>query len=391
MNPQRRNILIIYMVSYFWSFTTLMVMSNLTLYHEHILGVSKMNLGSIQAYATLSMYFTKFFSGVFVDFFRNYKIVIIIGSILSMISRPLFAFTTSPFDISILRSFERFTKGIRGAPTDAFLTINNSQDIVGRAIAFKQAYYTAGAICGSIFAAFFLYLSGNSFSMLYKLSIVPGLIATVCLFFIKPIPFTQVSKKFEWAKIKHLPFVLFLIYFLAYGISAAEPNPTFIGHRFYEYGVSITWLPLVYLLVDLPWFLISLFLSKKLDSKKWKKTLLYALGFLFFSNMCLMSSEALSGFICGAICLGIYIAIKQGIFLTIISKLTDKDIRGTAFAIYYVITGLGLFTSAKLTGYFAHTFNTWSAGFFMQSFVAFILFIIVLFIPKRFLKAVYKS
>lgn len=362
-----------------------MVMSNLTIYHEHILGVSKVNLGSIQAYAILAMYLTKFLSGIIVDFFRNYKLVLIIGSVLSMFSRPLFAFYTDAFQIGILRSFERFTKGIRGAPTDAFLTINNDPHVVGKSIALKQVFYTSGAICGAIFAALFLYFSNNAFTLLYKLSIIPGLLATVCLFFIKPIPFTKAPEKFKWSKIRHFPSIIFLIYFLAFGLAAAEPMQTFMGHRFHEYGLSLTWIPFIYLLYDIPWFLTSLFLSKKLDSKKWKQILLYSVSFLCLSNLCLMSSERLLGLILGVIFSGAYISIKQGIFLTMISKLTPNEVRGTAFAIYYIITGLGMFLSAKLTGYFAHTFNTWSAGFFMQSLTAITLIIFISLIPKRFL------
>ncbi len=154
-----------------------MLASTFTLYHEHVLHIPKVQLGSIQAYATLAMYGTKFFSGIIVDIFKNYKVVLIIGSILTMVTRVLFAFVTAPFSIFILRSAERLTKGLRAVPTDAFLTINADKTSVGHVIAKKQAYYTAGGIAGACIAAIFLYVYPTGFTTLYILTVIPGILA----------------------------------------------------------------------------------------------------------------------------------------------------------------------------------------------------------------------
>ncbi|MBV8647591.1 MFS transporter [Paludibacterium sp.] len=388
MNPQRKNTLIIYGASYFWSLTTLMVMSTLTIYHEHVLGISKMHLGSIQAYAVLSMYGTKMISGILIDIFKNYKMVLIFGSILSMIARPMFAFVSGPFSIFLLRSFERLTKGVRAGPADAFLTINQQQENIGQAVAYKQVSYTLGAMSGALTASVFLYFYPDHFAMLYKLSIIPGLLATILLFYIEPIPFTEKksTNRFQWEQIKNFPGVLYFMYFLAFAVTAARFGENFVGHRFYEYGAPTPFLPLVYIIYDLPWCLISFFLAKRLDQHDFKKTLLFGLVFLFSANILLLSSNHLIGLIAGTICAGVYAATVQGILTTAIAKMTQKDVRGTAFAIYYVVVGLGFFTSFKLTGYFAHAFNTWRMGFFGQTIISFLLILLVLLLPKRFFK-----
>ena len=74
----------------------------------------------------------------------------------------------------------------------------------------------------------------------------------------------------------------------------------------------------------------------------------------------------------------------QGVITTLVAKYTPQEVRGTAFALYYVFIGLGMFTSIKLTAYFAHTFNMWKAGFLGQTGVSLVLFVCIIFIPKRF-------
>ncbi|USO02048.1 MAG: MFS transporter [Alphaproteobacteria bacterium] len=377
---------IIYAAYFFWSFTTLMIMSTLTIYHETVLNISKLKLGSIQAYATLSMYGTKFFSGLIIDIFKNYKSVLIFGSILSMIARPMFAFVSTPFNIFLVRSFERLTKGVRGSPADAFLTLNTEKKDMGRAIAFKQVAYTAGAIMGSICAAVFLYFFSNDFQTLYKLSIIPGLLATILLFYIEPIEVTQKQSKkkgIEWGQLKQIPSALIFMYFLTYAVCSARFGENFVGHRFHEFGLSTTWIPLVYVIFDLPWLLISLFLSKKLDTSEFKKVFLYGVGFLFLANALLMSTH-FHNLVLGCICAGIYAAIIQGVLLMQVAKFTPKDIRGTAFSLYYIVSGLGYFTSFKMTGYLAQTYNTWRAGFLAQAIISFGLILLIIVIPKRF-------
>jgi len=190
----------------------------------------------------------------------------------------------------------------------------------------------------------------------------------------------------DWKQIKSFPSALFFMYFLTYAACAARSAENFVSHRFYEFGIPMALIPLVNILIDLPWFLVSLFLVKKLDHVDFKKMFLSGVGFLFLANTLMMSTNLYS-LVLGCISSGIFTAIMQGVLLTQVAKFTSKDIRGTAFALYYIIQGLGFFTSIKMTGYFAHTFNTWRAGFLAQSVISFALIFLVILIPKKFFKA----
>lgn len=366
-----------------------MIMSTLTLYHEIVLHITKLQIGSIQAFATLSMYITKFICGITVDILHNHKTVLLIGSILSMVTRPLFAFAYSLPSIFILSSTERLTKGFRSGPTDALISITAPPEQVGEAIALKQVAYSAGSCFGCIVAALFLLFSNNNFTLIYKYSIIPGIVATVLLFLVKPKYKENIDENkrlkqtFKWEDIKKLPPILIIVYLLVYAVTTARFGENFIGHRFYEFGMPVVYLPLVYVLFNLPFALTSYYVSKIYDSMNWKKIFLYGLGFLTLSNLFLMSSEIVYGLILGTIFGGIQMGITQGLFLTVISKYTPTQIRGTAYAIYHIMFGLGLFSSFYLTGYLAHTFNTWKAGFLGQAIISVILMAIVsIFLPS---------
>lgn len=376
---QKKTLFLLYSVNFFWSMATLMIITTLTIYYETVLHITKLQIGSIQAFAALSMYITKLLSGIIIDIFKNYKFIILIGSTLSMILRPLFAFAQTPASILSLRALDRLSKGIRSTPMDTFITITQDPNKTGKSIAYKQVAYTAGGILGCICAFFILSLTNVNFTILYKSTIIPGAIATLILLLIKTPTVKHKLKKetFKWKEIKTLSPIIIEIYFLAYAITCARPGESFIGHRFYEFGIPVVYLPLIYILHDCPFLLTSIYASKIFDTMNWKKVLLYALGCLSLSNLCFLMSNSLYGLILGAAFGGIQLAIKQGLFLTLLAKYTPTHIRGTTFAIYQIVVGLGLFSSYLLTGYFANYFQTWKAGFISQTIIALLLVLII--------------
>lgn len=383
-NKDNLNVVIIFFVIFLWTMSALMVMSTVTIYHESILHLSKSKLGAIQSISSLSTYITKFFFGIMVDIFHNFRFLLILGSVMTTISKPLFAYVHTFQNIFYLRTLERLIKGIRGAPVDTYISLMKKQEKSGQVFAFKQIAVTLGAVIGCVISSLMLYFTNNNFIFLFKCSFIPSLIATFLLFLVLRNPLQSLQKqkkkrkKFSFYEIKEIPSVLWLAFFLIFGITTTRFGETFLGHRFYEAGVPIYRIPLTYIYYDLPFALISIYMVRVFDHVNWKKLLLISILFLNITHLLLFTSNNYIVLAIGSAFGGLHMGTSQGLFLTMVSKYTPPHIRGTTFAILYTMIGLGLFAGGQLAGTVSQAFNSWRYCFMCGFFITAFLFILVL-------------
>jgi MFS family permease len=98
------------------------------------------------------------------------------GYALAIGSKVLLAAATTWQAVLALRLVDRFGKGLRGAPRDA-LIVDLVGDRRGAAFGLHRAMDTAGALIGTLIAAFVLYLMPAQYRLVFALSALPGLCA----------------------------------------------------------------------------------------------------------------------------------------------------------------------------------------------------------------------
>lgn len=135
-------------ISFFWSSASLMVFAVLPVFLSEELGISHTQIGMIEGLAISSSFITKVFSGILSDYFRKRKPFILLGSFLSMLSKPMFALASSLSFILLARFMDRMSKGVRSAPTDAFIADISLQHEYSKSFSLRQSLYTLGAVLG---------------------------------------------------------------------------------------------------------------------------------------------------------------------------------------------------------------------------------------------------
>jgi MFS family permease len=365
-------------VSFLWSLSTLMVYTTLSLYQEQQLHFSKMSLGSLQAYSTLAMHLMNIMSGVFVDFFKNHKVLLVTGSILSGLTKPLLGYTTSFMGNFYVRTFERITKGMRAVPTDAYISTIQKQNAAGFGFAWKQIAWGTGASLGCVISSLFLWRCGPNFKLLYTLAAIPTLIATIIIIFAIKLPKNLALKKIRisWQFVKKIPHQLWKIFGLVFLISLARFGETFMGHRFHELGMPFYFIPLIYIFYDLPVALASGGMLHTYDRKPWLILLMVGTFFLLVTTICFFFCQSTLALLVGVVAYGLHIAVTHGLFSTLIARHAPLEVRGTAYGLYHLIMGFGLFISNHITGYFNHLFDTWCAGFGLNAIFALLVLIV---------------
>ena len=150
-------------MSFFWSVSSLMVFSVLPAFLVDELKMGHSHIGFVEGLAISSSFLSKFFAGFLSDVFKQRKPLIMVGTILSLLTKPLFALCTSAGLMFGLRFTDRLSKGIRSAPTDALIADLSSSHLYASNFGMRQALYTLGDVVGAVVAMIIMLWSHNNY------------------------------------------------------------------------------------------------------------------------------------------------------------------------------------------------------------------------------------
>ncbi len=150
-----------------------------------VLGAGAVSLGIVEGAAEAANSVLKIVSGRLADRSRAKRPIVIAGYALSSAVRPLIALAQSWTHVFTVRLVDRVGKGIRGAPRDAMLAAWATPSTRGKVYGFHRAMDHAGAVVGPALASLFLWFHPGEYRTLFALTIIPGAIAVLLIFFVR--------------------------------------------------------------------------------------------------------------------------------------------------------------------------------------------------------------
>ncbi|MDY6851650.1 MAG: MFS transporter [Thermodesulfobacteriota bacterium] len=197
----RGNVFLFGLVSFFNDISSEMVYPLLPMFFTGLVSpaVAAIYIGLMDGLAESVSSLLKIYSGRLSDRLGRRKPLALTGYAVSSLARPLAALATAGWHVIALRVMDRVGKGIRTSPRDALLSESADRDVRGLAFSFHRLLDHAGAVCGPVIAAVFLYFvlgrgliwgQGTSavsaeemraMRWLFAAALVPGLAATVIL------------------------------------------------------------------------------------------------------------------------------------------------------------------------------------------------------------------
>ena len=357
-----KNIKRLGLVSFFTDFSSEMVFGILPYFVVSTLGLSRAFLGMLDGSSELSSYAFRMVSGTLSDKIGKRKTLVVFGYGLSTISKPFFTLANNGLDTFLIRNSDRIGKGIRTAPRDALISESVSSSKQGRAFGLHRTMDQMGAIVGPLVA--FALLQAIDIRPIFLISLVPGTVAILILiFFVKEKPkvksdATRIFSLFGNAMKGNKPFVFFLCVSAVF--SAGAFNFSFVLLRSYELGVDKSFIPLVYLVINVAHTAIGYPIG--ILSDKIRKELMILLSYGVFGISLFLMSIA-NGIISAyglAVVFGAYVGISETVQRAIIPRFVAPILRGTAFGIYNLISGIAFFASNVIFGYLwdSHDLNT---------------------------------
>ncbi len=143
------------------------------------LGYGREIVGLIEGLGELLSSIFKLYSGYIAHKIKKYKLLVMLGYLLSALAKPFFIFTKTWYEIAVVKIVDRLGKGIRTSPRDALLAASASEEKRGRAFGIHRSLDTLGSTTGPFIAALLLPIFG--FHGIFLFSLLPGLLAVFVL------------------------------------------------------------------------------------------------------------------------------------------------------------------------------------------------------------------
>lgn len=346
-----RNVLRLGYVSLFTDISTEMVLGVLPVnFIIDQLGATPAILGLIEGGAEAVNYLFRVIAGVLTDKIGRRKPIVILGYGLSTIAKPLFAVTNSWPQAFAVRVTDRAGKGTRTSPRDALISDSIPKSQSGKGFGLHRSLDQVGAVLGPLLAFAFLPLIG--LRGIFWVSFIPGVIALLILLFFVTDARSKVRATtiFENAKaVLTGKFVLFLVVLGIFTVGAY--NFSFVLLKASSLGVQQGDIPLVYGLLNLA--TVAIGLPAGILADKVGKFPVLCLSFLVFLGASLagmmLAGYWLFGFLI-AILYGGYLSISDTVQRALIPDFTRPELKGTAYAVYYTLVGVGSLIANSVFG-----------------------------------------
>jgi len=336
-----RNIIIVAFVALFSGFGQDMITPVLPAYLAMI-GISGAGIGLIDGLLQGSTSFFRFVSGVLSDRFKNRKWFVLGGYTLSSISRPLLALAGSFLPVATLRLIDGVGKGGKDAPRDALVADSAIAGASGRAFGFHRMIDTAGSVLGPLAAAAILFAltpSLHAYRTIFALTAVPGAIALGLIAFGVREPKAITTKNQEPISKPGLSWKFWLF---TIGMTVAmltKVNDSLFLLRSHAIGIPLAWTPVLFAGFTLVYAGASYPIG--IWSDKAGKLPFIAAGWLLLAvvEYGFSRDPSLPFALILFACYGLFYALTEGSGRAFISDLVQPGSRGTAFGIFYTLTG----------------------------------------------------
>lgn len=328
------------------------------IYLASVLMAGPKALGIIEGVAETSGGLLKLFSGILADRTRSTKLWVVSGYSLAALGRPLLALATAWPVVLLLRFTDRVGKGLRTSPRDALLAMAVIKDQRGLAFGFHRAMDNMGAVIGPLLAAWLLARNVPIRELLWWTA-VPGTVAVVLALLIGE-PAREPSKSktpFSWT-LKGFP-QSFKRYLFVLGLfTLGNSSNMFLLLRAKELGLPEQQVPLLWALVSFIAMLLSTPLSALSDRIGRMRLILsgWIVYGLFYLSLSLNNHSVellwpLFAFY------GLFLAATEGAEKALVADLAPKDLLGTAYGWFNLITSLLLLPASLIFGWLWQSFN----------------------------------
>lgn len=331
-----------------------MIHSLLPLFMVTQLGASSTIIGLIEGLAEAMALIVKVFSGVISDYLGKRKTLALLGYSLGALTKPLFAIADTSGMVLTARLTDRIGKGIRGAPRDALIADITPAEIRGAAFGLRQSLDTVGAFLGPLLAVALMLLWPGDFRAVFWLAVVPGLLSVLVLFLgvrepaVRGEPARHQPLRLE--SLRRLGSDYWSVVAIGAVFTLARFSEAFLVLRAQQCGIPLAWIPLVMVAMNVVYAASAYPFGKLSDRYSHRRLLGMGLLVLIGADLILASQSHWAMLIAGVSLWGVHMGMTQGLLAKLVADTTPRDLRGTAYGFFNLVSGIAMLVASVLAG-----------------------------------------
>lgn len=318
------------------------------------LGASAIAVGVIEGVAEATAAITKVFSGALSDRLGRRKELAVLGYGLAALTKPVFALAPSIGWLVAARFTDRVGKGIRGAPRDALIADLVPEGMRGAAYGLRQSLDTTGAFVGPLLAIALMWAFADDFRAVFWVAVIPAALAVLLLVTVvkepardsRPRPRNPLSR----ANLNRLPPLYWGVVAVAALFTLARFSEAFLILRASDAGLGPALVPLVLVAMNVAYALSAYPVGALSDRLSRPLLLAGGLALLILADLILALVPGLWGAGLGVLVWGLHMGATQGLVAAMVADAAPADLRGTAFGLYNLVSGIALLLASLTAG-----------------------------------------
>lgn len=345
-------------VSMFMDISSEMIHSLLPLFLATRLGLSVIVIGLLEGIAEATALITKIFSGALSDYLGKRKGLAVLGYGLGALSKPLFAIANTPGLVFGARFMDRVGKGIRGAPRDALVADVTPEQVRGAAYGLRQSLDTIGAFLGPLLAVVLMLLWNDDFRAVFWVAVIPAFLAVALLCFGLKEPRTPIERPrtnpLRRVQLRKLSSAYWQVVLIGAIFTLARFSEAFLVLKAEEVGTPLALVPLVMVAMHLVYSLSAYPFGALSDRISHRQLLAVGLVVLVLADLALALLPGWFGLAIGVALWGIHMGMTQGLLAAMVAKTAPAELRGTAFGMFNLVSGVALLVASTGAGVLWH-------------------------------------
>jgi MFS family permease len=332
-----------------------MIHALLPLYLVTVLGTSMLTVGVIEGIAEATASITKIFSGALSDRLGKRKLLAAIGYGLAAFSKPVFPLASGIGWLMAARFVDRIGKGIRGAPRDALIADIAPPQLRGASFGLRQSLDTVGAFLGPLLAIGLMFLAANNFTLVFWVAVIPAVLSFAVIVFAVSDPerapgIRRVKSPLSLPELRRLGEGYWLVVIVAAVFTLARFSEAFLLLRAQSVGLSLALVPAILVVMNIV-YAFSAWPAGALSDRIGRFGVLAA-GFalLLLADVVLAVGGSVPAVSLGAALWGLHMGLTQGLLATLVADTAPGELRGTAFGMFNLITGLAMLAASVIAG-----------------------------------------
>jgi MFS family permease len=356
MNANRipRTVWLLGFVSLLMDVSSEMIHALLPVYLTVVMGASALVVGIIEGVAEASALLMRIVSGIASDRLRHRKWITAAGYGIAALSKPLFAIAQGAGLLFTARFLDRIGKGIRGAPRDALIADLTPKELLGAAYGLRQSLDTIGAVAGPLLAMALMLAWNDDFRAVFWVAVIPAILSflLVAIAVREPANVAAAGEgpRFDRKLVKRLGRVFWVVTAAGAALTLARFSEAFLILRAENLGVPVAYTPLVLVGMNVVYALTAYPVGKLGD--RMPRTLLLTIGIacLVAADFALALAQGWTLLALGVALWGLHMGLTQGLLAAMVAGAAPADLRGTAFGMFNLASGVAMIAASALAG-----------------------------------------